>query len=170
MHGTQIRQQGHSLPWIVDQLSRRFKLFNGLGQFSLLAQHRAEPPEGLIVFWVKQPCFVESSHGCVQGALSNTRPSLFRQSAARSLPVTKSKGGVPNQVLVVFLQALRSSDCRLTVHRQFIARITLSGDPTHSEKCQRYGEQKQKQKTPISLLLRSFIPHEVISGFLLASS
>src|SRR5262245_109663 len=117
MHGTQIRQQGHSLPWIVDQLSRGFKLFNGLGQFSLLAQHRSEPPEGLIVFWVKQPCFVESSHGCVQDALSNTRPSLLRQSAACGLPVAESKGGVPNQVLVDFLQALWSSDSRLAVHR-----------------------------------------------------
>src|SRR4030095_15046891 len=117
MHRPQIRQQSHSLLWIIDQLSLCFKLFNSLGQFSWLAQRRSEPPKGLVVFRVKQPRFVESSHGGVQHILSDTRPSLLRQSATCSLPVAESKGRVSNEVLVDFLAVMRWSCSRLAIHR-----------------------------------------------------
>src|SRR5262245_9251898 len=151
MHRPQIRQQRHSLLWIVDQLSRRFKLLNGLGQLSLLAQDRPEPPKGLVVFWIKQPGFVESSHSNVDHASPDTRPSLLCQSATCSLPVAESQGSVSDDVFVDFLQVFRSSDRWLAVHRQFLGGITLGRSRTYPENCQRHGEQ-QKTRAAMSLL------------------
>src|SRR4249920_1839908 len=109
MHRAEIRQQGDSLLWIIDEISCRFKLLNSLGQVSLLAQHRSEPPKGLVVFRVEQPRFVESSHSNFQHTPSDTCPSLLHQCTTCSLPVAESKGCVPNEVLVGLLQTLRPS-------------------------------------------------------------
>src|SRR5262245_42107353 len=161
MHRPQIRQQRHSLLWIVDQLSRRFKLLNGVDQFSPLAQDRPESPKGLVVFWVQQPGFVESSHSNVEHASPDTCPSLLCQSATCSLPIAESQGSVPNDVFVDFLQVFRSSYSRLAVHRQFLGGIALGRSRTYPENCQRDDEQ-QKTRTAMSLLdLRTRISHEV---------
>src|SRR5215475_13468439 len=151
MHGPQIRQQRNSLLWIVDHVSRRFKLLNGLGQLSPLAQDRPESPKGLVVFWVKQPGFVESSHSNVEHASPDTCPSLLCQSTTCSLPVAESQSSVPNNVFVDFLQVFRSSYSRLPVHRQFLGGIALGRSRAYPENCQRDGEQ-QKTRAVMSLL------------------